>query len=154
MDKALVTILLIIAGVVCTMVIVNAAYPAITGTTGALSEAVSKVDDRIKSQVEIIQVAHEDTEVYVWIKNIGASTIGAIEQSDVFFGPEGNFARIPYSNSGSGEPYWDYALENGDKWTPTTTLKITIHLASAPSGTIFVKVVTHNGISDEQLFSM
>jgi archaellum component FlaG (FlaF/FlaG flagellin family) len=154
MDKALVTILLVIAGVVCTMVIFNAAYPAITSTSGALSDAVRKVDDRIKSQIEIIQIANEDTEVYVWIKNIGASNIGAIEQSDIFFGPEGNFARIQYSNSGPTEPYWNYTIENGDKWMPTATLKITIHLASAQSGACFVKVVIHNGVSDEQLFSM
>ncbi len=155
MDKALVTILLIIAGVVCTMVIVNAVYPLITGTSGALTDAVQRIDDRIRSNIKIIEISSNGTEVYIWIKNIGASTIGAIEKSDVFFGPEGNFARIPFGTTGSPLPYWDYALEDGsDVWKPSSTLKITIHLQEAQSGVQFVKVVAHNGISDWQLFGM
>ncbi len=155
MDKVMVTILLIIAGVVCTMVIVNAVYPLITGTSGALTDAVQRIDDRIRSNIEIIEISSSDTDVYIWIKNIGASSIGAIERSDVFFGPEGNFARIPFGSAGSPLPYWDYILEDGgDVWKPSSTLKITIHLQRAPLGTQFVKVVTHNGISDWQLFSM
>jgi flagellar protein FlaG len=155
MDKALVTILLIIAGVVCTMVIVNAVYPLITGTSGALTDAVQRIDDRIRSNIEIIEIAPNGTDVYIWVKNIGASTIGAIERSDIFFGPEGNFARIPFGSVGSPLPYWEYTLEDGsDVWKPSSTLRIIVHLQQAPSGTHFVKVVTHNGISDWRLFSM
>lgn len=155
MDKALVTILLIIAGVVCTMVVVNAVYPLITGTSGALIDAAQRIDDRIRSNVEIIEIAPNGTNVYVWVKNIGAATIGAIEKSDVFFGPEGAFTRIPFGSTGSPLPYWDYTLEgNSDSWEPSVTLKITIHLQQVQSGTQFVKVVTHNGVSDWQLFSL
>lgn len=155
MDKALVTILLIIAGVVCTMVIVNAVYPLITGTSGALTDAVQRIDDRIRSDIKIIEVSPNGTSIHVWIKNIGASSIGAIEKSDIFFGPEGNFARIPFGSDGSPLPYWDYTLEDGsDAWKPSTTLKITIHLEQAEPGTRFIKMVTHNGISDWRLFSM
>ncbi len=153
MDKVLVTILLIIAGVVCSMVVVNAMYPAITGTSGAIKDAVSRIDDRIKSNIEIIEVADEGTDVHIWVKNVGASRIGALEQSDLFFGPEGNFSRVPYGSAGSPTPYWDYTIENNEKWMPTATLKITVHLSSAPSGIYFIKVVVHNGISDEILFS-
>ena len=153
MDKVLVTILLIVAGVVCSMVVVNAVYPLITRTSGAITDSVSRIDDRIKSNIEIIQVSDENADVYVWVKNVGTSNIGAIDTSDIFFGLEGNFARIPYSETPITKPYWNYTLENDSKWVPTATLKITIYLDSAPSGTYFVKVVIHNGISDEQLFS-
>ena len=153
MDKVLVTILLIIAGVVCSMVVVNAVYPMITRTSGAITDTVSRIDDRIKSNIEIIQVSDNSTDVYMWVKNVGTSNIGAIDKSDIFFGPEGNFARIPYSETPTIKPYWNYTLENDSSWIPTATLKITIYLASAPSGTYYVKVVIHNGISDEQLFS-
>lgn len=153
MDKVIVTVLLVVAGIVCSMVVFNAMYPAITGTSGAIKDAVSRIDDRIKSNIDIIQVADEDTDVYIWVKNVGASKIGALDQSDLFFGPEGNFSRIPYGSDGSPTPYWDYTIENDEKWMPTATLKITVHLSSAPSGTYYIKVIIHNGISAEILFS-
>jgi hypothetical protein len=151
MDKVLVTLLLIIAGVVCSIVVINAAYPAITGSTGAIADAASKIDDRIRSQIIIIEVAHQDSDVFVWTKNVGASRIGGIENSDVFFGPEEDYARIPYG--GPTVPYWDYVIENDTKWGPTATMKITIHLQSAPSGAYYLKIVIPNGISDEKWYS-
>jgi hypothetical protein len=151
MDKVIVTLLLIIAGVVCSMVVLNAAYPAITGSAGAISDAASKIDDRIRSQIKIIETAKDTDKVYVWVKNVGSSSIGGIQSSDIFWGPEGNFARVTYG--GTVKPYWDYVIENGTKWTPTATMKITIYLPAAPSGTYFLKIVIPNGISDWKLFS-
>ena len=153
MDKVIVTVLLIIAGVVCTMVIVNAVYPMITRSSGAIIDTANKIEDRIKSQVEIIGTADDDNDVYVWIKNVGASSIGSIDQCDVFFGPEGNFERIPFGDAGADKPYWNYIIENNSKWTPTATVKITIYLNSAPSGNYFIKVVIPNGIADEKIYS-
>ncbi len=151
MDKVLVTIMLMIAGVVCSVVVLNAAYPAITASSGAISDATSKVNDRIRSQIEIIEIASEEADVYIWVKNVGSSSIGSIENSDLFWGPQGNFARIIHG--GSTEPYWDYAIENGTKWGPTATIKITIHLPSAPSGDYYFKIVIPNGLSDEKSYS-
>lgn len=151
MDKVLVTLLLIIAGVVCSVVVINAAYPAVTGSSGAVTDAASKINDRIRSQIKVIEIANQNDNLYVWIKNVGSSRIGGIDSSDVFFGPEGNFARIPYG--GLIKPYWDYVIENGTEWGPTATIKITIHLPSAPSGTYHFKVVIPNGISDEKSYS-
>jgi archaellum component FlaF (FlaF/FlaG flagellin family) len=152
-DKVIVTVLLIIAGVVCTMVIVNAVYPMITRSSGAIIDTASKIEDRIKSQVEIIGTADESSDVHVWVKNVGASSIGGIEQCDIFFGPEGNFERIPYGEAGADKPYWNYTIENNSKWIPTATVKITIYLSSSPSGNYFIKVVIPNGIADEKIYS-
>jgi len=151
MDKVMVTILLIIAGIVCCVVVMNAVYPAINETTGAISESANKIQDRIKSQISIIQVGDNNDEVYIWVKNIGSSRISGIETSDIFFGPEGNFSRITYG--GSTKPYWEYSIENDTKWGPTATMKITIYLTGAPSGTYIFKMVAPNGISDETLYS-
>ena len=151
MDKVLVTLLLLIAGVVCSVVVINAAYPAITGTTGAISDAASKIDDKIRSQVKIIDIAKDSDKVYVWIKNVGTSNIKAIQTGDIFWGPEGNFSRIIYG--GSTKPYWDYVIENDTKWGPGATVKATIYLPTAPSGTYYFKFVIPNGISDWKLFS-
>jgi hypothetical protein len=153
MDKVIVTLLLIIAGVVCSVVIINAAYPAITGSTGAITDTTSKINDRIRSQIKIIEIAGDDTELYVWVKNIGASRILSIESCDVFFGPEAGFERVPHGGPGSSEPYWDYTIENSDKWGPTATIKVTVHSSGTLSGTYYFKIVIPNGISDETIYS-
>ena len=55
MDKAVVTILLMVAGVICSLVVFNTAYPAINRSASAISSISSKVDDRVKSQIEIVE---------------------------------------------------------------------------------------------------
>lgn len=153
MDKVLVTVLLIIGGVVCCMVVINAVFPAITESTGAIADATGKIDDRIRCKVEIIETSDSGNDVFVWIKNVGATRIGAINSSDVFFGLEGNFARIPYGEAGSTKPYWNYIIENGSTWQPTATIKITIYLTGAPSGSYYFKFVLPNGIADQDIYS-
>jgi len=154
MDKVMVTVLLLIAGVVCSMVLLNAVYPAITGSSGAIVDAASKIDDRIRSNISIIQMSHSGSDFYAWIKNVGASSIGGISQSDIFFGLQGNFARIPYSDP-SAAPSWKYIVEpNGGAWGPSATLKITItDNGSLAAGEYYFKVVVPNGISAQDYYS-
>ncbi len=151
MDKVMVTVLLLIAGVVCSMVLLNAVYPAITGSSGAIVDAASKIDDRIRSNVAIIEMSNSGSDFYAWIKNVGASSIGGVSSSDIFFGPQGNFARIPYG--GSIAPYWEYVIENDTRWGPSATLKITVHYTTTPSGEYYFKAVIPNGISAEDYYS-
>jgi hypothetical protein len=151
MDKIMVTLLLIVAGIVCSIVVLNAVYPAITGSSGAIIEAANKIDDRIKSNITIIEMTHDGSDAYVWIKNTGVSRIDGINNSDVFFGPEGNFDRVPYG--GSLAPYWEYEIENDDRWNQSSTLKITIHSATPISGDYFFKIVIPNGISAQRYYS-
>ena len=149
------TVLLIIGGVVASLAIFNGLYPAITRSSTAITSATAKLNDRIESRIEIIQVADNGTaNVNIWVKNVGTSKIDGIERSDIFFGPETDFYRVTYG--GAITPYWDYQLEGGNsEWKPTVTLKITVHLASALSaGTHLVKVIIPNGIFDETTFSV
>lgn len=154
-DKAIVTVLLIIGGVVASLAIFNGIYPAITRSSSAITSATTKLSDRIESRVEIIQVADNGTaDVDIWVKNVGTSNIDSIDRTDVFFGPEDNFYRVTYG--GSTPPYWNYQLEgNNSEWEPAVTLKITVNLDSALSAGIhLVKVIIPNGISDETTFSV
>ena len=152
MDKVVVTVLLLIAGVVCSLVVFNSVYPAINHGASAITSMSANLDDRIQSQIEVIETGSSGNEVYVWVKNVGASEIGAIDQSDVFFGVTGSADRIPYEE---GTPRWDYTIENGTDWIPTATVKITITLTSSPSsGGYYIKIVLPNGISDVYRFSI
>ena len=140
-----------VAGVICSLVVFNTAYPAINRGASAISSISTKVDDRVKSQIEIVETASEDNKIYIWVKNVGAADIGGIDQSDVFLGQSGATERIPCN---TGIPRWEYTIENNTEWVPTATVKITITLSSDPSGNYYIKVVIPNGISDEHQFSI
>ena len=141
------------------MAVVNAVMPALSRANGSMVLTSDAINDRISSQVEIIHATGVDTatQADAWVKNVGASRIGPIDRSDVFFGPEDHFDRIPYGGPSCTAPCWDYVLEGGvTEWEPTTTLHIIVHLDSAlaTGTTYYVKVVVPNGISDAKFFSV
>ncbi len=148
MDKTIVTALLIIAGVVSAVFVFNAIYPTIAQSSDAMSNMQRRIDDRMNSQIEIIHAAKADSRtVWLWVKNIGSTRIAPPEASDVFFGPDNNWARIPYN---TGDPHWTYTIENDTEWRPRATLKIVITYNVPPAdGTYFAKVVLPNGVSHE-----
>lgn len=158
MDKVIVTMLLILAGVVCTIFIFNSVFPMVNRSSQAMVSMGETIDERMKSRISIMHVASttDRKSVYVWVKNVGTARIVSVEESDVFFGQEGDFWRVPFVGDAEGSyPQWDYAVENDSEWGPEATVKITISYDSDPgAGTYFVKVVIPNGISDEYYFSM
>ncbi|MCA9969373.1 MAG: hypothetical protein KC425_04110 [Anaerolineales bacterium] len=170
MDKAIITTLLIVISMVTGVLLFNAAYPAVIESSDAMASMTNRADERLQSQIAIIHATGEldstgwwqDTnsngqfDVFVWVKNVGSTRITAIEQTDLFFGPEGNFTRIPHqSQAGGAYPNWDWQVENAADWSPTATLKITIHYgAPLATGRYFLKTTTPNAISDDHFFSM
>jgi hypothetical protein len=157
-DKAITTALLIVAGVVCMIFVFNSVYPMINRSTQAMSSMADTVDERMKSRINIVHAANsaDRTQVYIWIKNVGDQRIVAIEDSDLFFGLENAFDRMPYAGDAAGaHPSWDFTLENDTEWMTSATIKITITYESDPGhGTYFVKFIIPNGISDDFYFSM
>jgi archaellum component FlaF (FlaF/FlaG flagellin family) len=157
-DKAITTALLIVAGVVCMIFVFNSVYPMINHSSAAMVSMAEQVDERMKSRINIVHAANNSTrtEVYLWIKNIGTQRIVAVEESDLFFGQEDNFNRVPYyTDAGEDYPYWDFELENDTAWETSATIKVTITYSSDPgAGTYFTKFIIPNGISDEYYFSM
>ena len=158
MDKVIVTILLILAGVVCTIFIFNSVFPMVNRSSQAMVSMGETIDERMKSRISIMHAASsaDRKTVYVWVKNVGTARITSVEESDIFFGQEDDFWRIPYVDDAEGSyPRWEYVIENDTEWGSEATVKITISYDSDPgAGTYFVKVVIPNGISDEYYFSM
>jgi flagellar protein FlaG len=151
--------LLTIAAIVAIMAIVNSVMPALSRANNSMVMTGDAINDRISSQIDIIHATGVDTatQADTWVKNVGASRIGPIDYSDVFFGPENDFIRVPYGGPSCAAPCWEYALEGGaTEWEPTATLHITVHLdySLAAGTTYFVKVVAPNGISDAKFFSV
>jgi archaellum component FlaF (FlaF/FlaG flagellin family) len=157
-DKIITTTLLIIAGIVCTMLVFNTAYPMVSRSTQAMVSTAEKIDDRMESRINVVHAANTSNRqtVYIWIKNVGSSRIVSVEESDVFFGQEDDFSRIPYEDdAGEAYPRWAYTLENNTEWVSGATLKITITYEADPgAGTYYIKIVIPNGVMDEYYFSM
>ena len=158
MDKAITTALLIMAGVVCMIFVFNSVFPMVNRSSQAMVSMTERIDDRMKSRVNIVHAANsaDRLTVYVWVKNVGSSRIVAIEESDVFFGQSDNFSRVPYVDDAAGSyPRWSYTIENDTEWKASATVKTTVSYDVDPgAGTYFIKVIIPNGISDEYFFSM
>lgn len=151
MDKTIVTALLVMAGVISAVFVFNSIFPVIQQSGDAIVNMQGRYDDRIKTQIEIVHATRSGEQVQVWAKNIGSLPIRPAESSDLFFGPEGNFMRIPY---GAGSPHWEYTVENDTAWNPTATLHISIiDFAPLDAGRYFVKLITPNGVSTDYFFS-
>ena len=153
MDKVVVTALLLVAGVISAVFVFNSLFPIITQSSDAMVSMERRADDRLKTQIQIIHASANitDSTVVVWVKNVGSTRILAPEGSDLFFGPQGDFVRLPY---GTGTPSWQYVVENDTEWNPTRTIQITISdYSGLASGRYFMKLVLTNGISDESYFS-
>ena len=147
--------MLIVGSVVAAFAVFNGVYPAVERSTQAVSTAADAVNDRMTSQVEIIQVSAAGSTVDAWVKNVGSGRIDGIDNSDVFFGLDGDVGRVAYGADGAPLPYWSYQLEGGNtQWGQAVTNRITIHLADGPApGAYELKFVIPNGISDETVFS-
>ena len=158
MDKAITTALLIVAGVVCMIFVFNSVYPMVNRSSQAMVSMAEQVDERMKSRINIVHAANsaDRKSVYVWVKNVGTQRIVEIDQSDLFFGQEDNFERIPYTGDAGGSyPHWSYGIENDTEWKTSATVNITISYDTDPgAGTYYIKMVIPNGISDEYYFSM
>lgn len=158
MDKAITTALLVIAGVICIMFVFNSVYPAVNRSSQAMVSMSDTLNDRMKSRINIVHASNSEnrTTVYVWIKNVGSTRIVDVESSDLFFGQETDFARIPFTDDAPASyPQWDYEIENSELWDKSATLKITITYSTDPgAGTYFIKMIIPNGIADEFYFSM
>lgn len=151
--------MLTIASIIAIVAVVNAVLPSVGRTSGALISASGVVEGRIASQIEIVHATGQNgsPDAKAWVKNIGASTVDPMTRVDVFFGPSGDFQRIPQGDPGCSAPCWEYTFENSTTaWEPTSTVRITIHASTnlSTGTTYYVKIVTPNGIADSKLFTV
>lgn len=161
---------MIIVSIVISVMVFNTVYPAAIIGSNSLVNMRTRMDERMKTQISVVHAIGElnsngdwqDTNgddhfnVFIWVKNVGSLRIAAVTDVDVFFGPEGNFTRIPYRDDAGGSyPYWDWQIENDTHWNPTATARIIIYYDSPLArGSYFVKIVAPNGPEDTSFFSL
>lgn len=165
MDKAVTTSIFVAVGMILAVMLFNVVYPAAIEGGDAVNAMTDRVVNRMRTQITVIHATGEldmdgnwhDAngngvfEATFWVKNIGETRITPLETLDVFFGPEGNFARIPHESQVSGTyPRWRATVENGTDWTPTGTLRLEVQYSAAlAEGRYFFKLSLPNGVNDE-----
>ena len=156
MEKAITTSLLVIAGIVATLALINAVIPAVGKSSGALLTANSDAADRIKTDVDIVFASGNSTGdvITFWAKNVGSASINPIGKSDIFLTTPSTISRIDYTGDVTSNPSWTFDIEGGGSaWIQSVTVKFTLTLASGTTGLHTVKLAVFNGVSTEKEFS-
>jgi archaeal flagellar protein FlaG len=110
--------------------------------------------DIMLTNIKIVYVnANADNNIVkAYVKNIGINPIVSLDSVDVYFGELNSLSKIPYNTTSA--PKWIYS-DSSNTWNPKQTreLVITLDYNLQTNKTYMLKVVLHNGIADEYIFS-
>ena len=110
--------------------------------------------DIMLTNIKIVYVnANADNNIVkAYVKNIGINPIVSLDSVDVYFGELNSLSKIPYNTASA--PKWIYS-DSSNTWNPKQTreLVITLDYNLQTNKTYMLKVVLHNGIADEYIFS-
>jgi flagellar protein FlaG len=140
---------LTIAGIFASMVISK------SSTVQSLFATQTQVQrDIMLTNIKIVYVnANADNNIVkAYVKNIGINPIVSLDSVDVYFGELNSLSKIPYNTASA--PKWIYS-DSSNTWNPKQTreLVITLDYNLQANKTYMLKVVLHNGIADEYIFS-
>jgi archaeal flagellar protein FlaG len=140
---------LTIAGIFASMVISK------SSTVQSLFATQTQVQrDIMLTNIKIVYVnANADNNIVkAYVKNIGINPIVSLDSVDVYFGELNSLSKIPYNTTSA--PKWIYS-DSSNTWNPKQTreLVITLDYNLQTNKTYMLKVVLHNGIADEYIFS-
>ncbi len=115
--------------------------------------------EQLLTKVKIILATNTtDTNVAVWVKNIGVNPIGFVDKVDVYFCQINQIQRIPYNATVQNDLTWQYATPPGPPtpvWQKMDTFALNVTDNNLQKGvTYHVTVSTPNGVIDEHIFSL
>ncbi len=140
---------LTIAGIFASMVIGK------SSTIQSLFSTQTQVQrDIMLTNIKIVYVnANANNNIVkAYVKNIGINPIVSLDSVDVYFGELNSLSKIPYNAASA--PKWIYS-DSSNTWNPKQTreLVITLDYNLQENKTYMLKVVLHNGVTDEYIFS-
>jgi hypothetical protein len=168
-EKALTTMLLTVGGFVAAMALLALAYPSIAGMGNAIAADRAGMSTQSREAIAAVNAASEldaggawqdsdaDTyfDLYVWAKNVGATTIARPDGIDVFVFSEGIAERIPHASDTASYPQWTATVEGGGSWGIGRTLKITVHYESALApGDYTIEITAPSGMRAFERFAL
>lgn len=147
------TAIFLITAIVAAAVLVNAFFPIIYTATDTFSSSSVTADERLRTDVKIVNSYASTPAAKVWVKNVGSIRIADndIDLCDVFAGVPGNFDILVLNKAGPGNGEWDYEIigDSNEYWDVGETLRIDIDSALIPgSGSVtYFHFVLPSGIT-------
>ncbi|RLG76103.1 MAG: hypothetical protein DRO12_04745 [Thermoprotei archaeon] len=148
------TAIITVAGVIMASMLAIALLSQVGAVDSALKVVSKNVMERMKTSIDIVQVAQNGTYFVVYVKNTGSRGISQseLEKTDIYFGQD--CSRLYLYNT-SGLWIWNYSETDVDGvWSPGETLIVRIYNGSSLGDPPYcIKIVLPNGVSDEDTFT-
>lgn len=144
----LIASIIIAAGFTVTVLNQMGVFKSTLATAGAAEKEIAL------TRIKVIYATNSsDSQVDLWVKNIGANQIVALDKVDVYFGELNYLQRIPYN--GTSAPSWEYA-ESSNTWSAKDTIEINISYDNTLERNVnyVLRISTPNGVSDDYIFSI
>ncbi|MDD1678660.1 MAG: flagellin [Methanomicrobiales archaeon] len=143
----------LIASIVAAGVLLNAVFPVIYTMTGTFGQSSHEADQRIRTDIKIINTYARSGIGQVWMKNIGTNRISynEINMSDVFVGAPGDFESVPRKVGSLGGNGWSYQVleDTNTYWEPGETMHLTMESSKIPTSKgdiVYFQYVSVNGV--------
>lgn len=148
--EVIATSILVIATVIAVSSISMAILPTIRDLGNSYISVSENLNERVKTNVDIIFVNANDTTLTVWLKNTGDTVISKdlIAMSDIFIVSKNSSYHFSLSSA-------TYDITNGDGdeyWEKGETLMVQIDV-DLPSDEYLLTFVLYNGVKVNEVFS-
>lgn len=153
------TAIFLITAVVAAAVLVNAFFPVIYTATSTFTSSSANADERLRTDVRIVNTYAQTPNAKIWIKNTGSVRIADadIEIADIFIGQPGDFDLLTLNTGGPGSGEWNYEIvgDTNGYWDEGETLRIDANSALVPgSGSVtYFHLVLPSGITRSKEFT-
>jgi len=145
-SETITTAIFLITAVIAAAVLANAIFPIIYTVSDTAGSTAHAADQRIRTDIKIINTFSSGGSADIWIKNIGSTRISTneIAASDIFIGAPGDFERVTYDTD------WTYTILDGgpDYWLTGKTVHIEITSAIIPTtsgDTVYFQIALPGG---------
>ena len=151
--------ILIIASVVIATSIAGVVMSQVGIFESTFTATSENQKDIMLTKIKIVYATNTtDTNVNIWIKNIGINPITDVDKLDVYYGEIGQVYNMVYDQSCSPpclDDTWKYDVVPDPFWQIMDTFSLNITDDDLQKDvTYVVSVTTSNGVTDEHIFSL
>ena len=148
--EVIATYILVIATVIAVSSVSLAIIPTVRDLANSYISISENLNERVKTDIDIIFIKANDTTLTVWLKNTGDTVISKdlIAMSDIFVVSKNSSYHFSLSSA-------TYKITNGDGdeyWEKGETLMVQIDV-SLPSNEYLLTFVLYNGVKVNEVFS-
>jgi archaeal flagellar protein FlaG len=162
MSSVMAESILIIASVVIATAVAGVVMSQVGVFESTFTATTEGQKDTLLTNFKIVMATNTtDDTVSIWLKNVGQNPITSLDKFDVYFGEIDQVKNIPYDPScnppsACTDDTWRYdPIPANSYWQIMDTLSINITDNQIQKDVTYqVTVISSNGVSDEQIFSL